>query len=398
MIARVTPQQPRFLLVLVAALLMLAACGRGEETPAPLPTEAPTEAPTAVPTATPVPPTPTATPLPLPQLGDGSTWTLETLNGEPVALSGLVTATFAEGGLLTGISGCNNYSAGYTVDGDAITIEPPVTTRKMCIDARMALEEDYLAALTAAATFTQEDHTLTLFDADGVELAGLQSGVTSLQADSTWRVVAYRRPDGTLFPVDRALPIDLTIGDGSVTGSTPCQTFSAPITLAPRTVEIGAITATPLEQQPAACMDRGLAAIHDAEFVAALANVAAYELTAEALTLLAADGTPVALLIPPAFDPESLTATEATPTPAAEEEEATPTPAAEEESAEATPAADEEAAPSDEATATPEPEAEAGADAAADETPEATEEPTDAEATDTPAEDTEAEADATPSN
>jgi heat shock protein HslJ len=390
MIARVTPQQPRFLLVLLAvALLMLAACGRGEETPAPLPTEAPTEAPTAVPTATPVPPTPTATPLPLPELGDGSTWTLTTLNGEPVALPGLVTATFGEGGLLTGISGCNNYSAGFTVDGDAITIEPPVTTRKMCADPRMALEEDYLAALTAAATFTQEDHTLTLFDADGVELAGLQSGVTSLQADSTWRLVAYRRPDGTLFPVDRALPIDLTIGDGSVTGSTPCQTFTAPITLAPRTLEIGTVTATPLEQQPTACMDRGLAAIHDAEFVAALANVAAYELTAEALTLFTADGTPLALLIPPAFNPESLTAAEATPTPAAEEE-ATPPPAADEESAEATPAADEEAAPDDESTATPEPEAEADA------AQEATEEPADAEATE--ATEDQAEAEATPSN
>ncbi|MEZ4716085.1 MAG: META domain-containing protein [Caldilineaceae bacterium] len=180
--------------MIISALIVLAACGRNR-TPEPTPTVAPTEAPTVAPTATPVPP-PTATPIPAPTLGDGGTWTLQSLNGASVPAPNLVTATFAENGLLTGISGCNNYSAGYSIDGDTIAIEPPATTRKACSDARMMLEEEYLAALTAAATFSVDGATLTLFDGDsGAEVATLLTGAACCRMipPGTWSLSPARR-------------------------------------------------------------------------------------------------------------------------------------------------------------------------------------------------------------
>ena len=359
-------RSPLLLLVIISALIVLAACGRNR-TPEPTPTVAPTEAPTVAPTATPVPP-PTATPIPAPTLGDGGTWTLQSLNGANVPAPNLVTATFAENGLLTGISGCNNYSAGYIIDGDTIAIEPPATTRKACSDARMMLEEEYLAALTAAATFSVDGATLTLFDGDDAEVATLLAGAASLQNDSTWNLVAYRRPDGTLLPVDRTLPISVTVSTGALHGVTPCREFSASLELGTATATVGAVDETPLDPQPAACQDRGLAAVQDADFLAALGSVSGYELTADALTLLDAAGNPVALLIPPegAADAalEAAAAAAAAVTPTATAEEATPsaseaaTPAADEEATpvaeeEATPVADEEATPATEEEATP---------------------------------------------
>ena len=404
MISTIFPKRtPLLLLVITTALIVLAACGRNR-TPEPTPTVAPTEVPTVAPTATPVPP-PTATPIPAPQLGDGGTWTLQSLNGETVPAPNLVTATFAENGLLTGISGCNNYSAGYSTDGDTIAIEPPATTRKACSDARMMLEEEYLAALTAAATFSVNDATLTLFDGDGAEVATLLAGAASLQNDSTWNLVAYRRPDGTLLPVDRTLPISVTVSQGALHGVTPCREFSAPLELGTAVATVGAVDETLLDLQPAACQDRGLAAVQDADFLAALTSVSGYELTADALTLLDDAGNPVALLIPPegAADAalEAAAAAAATPaaeeaTPAAEEatpaaEEATPvadeeaTPASEEEvtpvaDEEATPAADEEATPTADEEATPTAAEEATPAADEEATPVAQEEPTAEEA------------------
>ena len=67
-----------------------------------------------------------------------------------------ITAVFGEDGSLTGSAGCNNYTTSYTVDGDAITIGPAASTRKMCVEPEGVMEQEmaYLTALTTAATYT----------------------------------------------------------------------------------------------------------------------------------------------------------------------------------------------------------------------------------------------------
>lgn len=86
-----------------------------------------------------------------------------------VVLDTEVTATFGHDGSLAGSSGCNNYTGGYTIDGDTIDIPPVGGTRMMCAEPEGVMEQEaaYLAALDAATTFAVSGDTLDLFDAKG---------------------------------------------------------------------------------------------------------------------------------------------------------------------------------------------------------------------------------------
>jgi heat shock protein HslJ len=86
-----------------------------------------------------------------------------------------ITALFGEDGRLTGSAGCNNYMTGFTVDGDAILIEPAATTRKMCAEDVMQQESEYLAALLMAETFNIQGDQLELRTADGALVASYRT-------------------------------------------------------------------------------------------------------------------------------------------------------------------------------------------------------------------------------
>jgi heat shock protein HslJ len=67
---------------------------------------------------------------------------LTALNGADLVPGTLITAEFNEEGVVAGSSGCNNYIAGYEVDGDRITFESgsAATTRMMCPEPVMEQE------------------------------------------------------------------------------------------------------------------------------------------------------------------------------------------------------------------------------------------------------------------
>lgn len=114
---------------------------------------------------------------------EGTAWRLDgiTTGADAVSstLSGTeVTATFGGDGTLAGSGGCNTYSTGYTVDGDALTIDGGIMSTKMsCEQDVMDQESAYLAALAETATFGIEGSTLTLSDADGSFLLSFVAGV-----------------------------------------------------------------------------------------------------------------------------------------------------------------------------------------------------------------------------
>lgn len=84
-----------------------------------------------------------------------------------------ITAQFAEDGTLSGLAGCNNYTTGYTVDGDAMTIEPPASTKKLCPEPEGVMDQEFqfLTALSTTATYLIDGTTLTLRTADGAMVA-----------------------------------------------------------------------------------------------------------------------------------------------------------------------------------------------------------------------------------
>ena len=78
-----------------------------------------------------------------------------------------LTATF-DGTQISGDSGCNTFSGGYTTSGDTISIGTLASTTRACADPAVdAQEQQYLTALGLAKTFTVVGNRLDLYRADG---------------------------------------------------------------------------------------------------------------------------------------------------------------------------------------------------------------------------------------
>lgn len=84
-----------------------------------------------------------------------------------------ITASFVEGGVLTGSAGCNNYNASYATDGGRIEIAKPATTKKACPEPAGIMEQEaaYLAALPLAASYRLVGRSLELLSAEGTLVA-----------------------------------------------------------------------------------------------------------------------------------------------------------------------------------------------------------------------------------
>lgn len=103
---------------------------------------------------------------------EGENWVVNHLTADgsevhPIEGSTL-TATF-DNGTVSGSAGCNNFSGGYTLDGDAITIGPLASTLAFC-DGVMDQEQLYLTLLQSADTYEVDGDTMTLSSGGTVSL------------------------------------------------------------------------------------------------------------------------------------------------------------------------------------------------------------------------------------
>jgi heat shock protein HslJ len=89
----------------------------------------------------------------------GSAWDVTSYNNGKEAVVSVktgtsLTAVFDEEGQVSGSAGCNNYFGSYITDGNAISIGPLASTRKMCADPEvMDQEAAFLVAMETAATY-----------------------------------------------------------------------------------------------------------------------------------------------------------------------------------------------------------------------------------------------------
>lgn len=101
-------------------------------------------------------------------------WTLVTIDGFPTLPSGVATPTirFGADGRLSGNTACNSASAAYTVEGDRLTIEALISTKRACVDPRgNELEVAYVRAVEATRTYRIANGELELIDASGRTVA-----------------------------------------------------------------------------------------------------------------------------------------------------------------------------------------------------------------------------------
>ncbi len=88
----------------------------------------------------------------------GVEWVVEDVDGGGIIDFSRVTMNFQSDGRLAGRGGCNQYSGGYELDGDTLSVGLLAVTNRACAPALMAQEDRFLSILQAANRLTAGDH------------------------------------------------------------------------------------------------------------------------------------------------------------------------------------------------------------------------------------------------
>ncbi len=216
----------------------------------------------------------------------GTVWTLETIISGETAQSVLagtqVTLEFTDE-RVSGSTGCNLYGAAYTLDGNAFMVEMMEVTLQYCSEELMTQEGTYLAALGAAEELTLEGGLLVIAYPDG-ELVFKPATDRPLEGTS-WVLEGVAKGDAI---VSTWIDVEITAEfiDGKVDGSAGCNRYFASYEIENESLSFGPAGSTMMM-----CDDERME--REREFLAALENVAGYEVKMDALTLHDAAGNPL---------------------------------------------------------------------------------------------------------
>jgi heat shock protein HslJ len=190
-------------------------------------------------------------------------------------------ATFADG-TVGGSTGCNRYTATYTLDGDELEIGPIAATRMACIPPADAVERAYLAALERVTGWRVEDDELTLVDEEDADV--LRFAAATLVGD--WNATAFQSGDAVLSVI-AGTEVTASFGeDGTLSGSSGCNTYRATYEADRGQIEISAPAGT-----KKACAEPAGAMEQEAAYLAGLPTAVRYRVDGRSLTLERADGT-----------------------------------------------------------------------------------------------------------
>jgi heat shock protein HslJ len=261
------PRLPLRRLLPILVVVALGACGADPNDAAPAQTG---------------PPATVSTPSGL----EGVTWEL---GSQGFDLPGLdqsrPTLLLQQDGTASGFGGCNRFTGTYTIAPPALTFGGLAQTQMACTAGPTAIERAYMDRLATVAKYTLTAPNLMLQDSAGKTVLVFSPANTSLMG--SWTVTGYLTTSGSAFTsVDPAgQPTAVFGGDGTVTGSTGCNTYRGPWVQGPDdAVKIG-----PLAKTLIACADPDLSAQETAFTQAMEASVAA-EVTSTEATFLNSGG------------------------------------------------------------------------------------------------------------
>ena len=193
-------------------------------------------------------------------------------------------ATFTDKAV-AGSTGCNQFTAPYTVDGDEMEIGTVASTRMACPPPADAVERAYLVALGRVAAWHLDGSELILVDDDHNEL--LRYEEASLLGD--WEATAFHRGDAVSSPLPGTKITASFADDGSLTGSSGCNTYRTSFTLDRASIQIEQPAPTQMAcAEPAGVMDQ------EAAYLGELPTAASFRLDGASLSLLGVDGAIVA--------------------------------------------------------------------------------------------------------
>ncbi len=205
---------------------------------------------------------------------------------EDVPDTAVVSLEFADG-QVSGRSACNSYFGGYTADDDgSLSFDALGGTEMACEEPLMTLEAAYLSALGAVTSFSV---------GDTLELAGPTGTLTFFEevppeplplVGSQWELDSVFAGDAVSSTVAGTEVTMILADDGSVSGSSGCNTYSGTYT-----VDGDALSFGPLAGTKMACAEDVMA--QETAFLTSLAEVAGSAIEGSRLTLLDGSGAPL---------------------------------------------------------------------------------------------------------
>jgi heat shock protein HslJ len=217
-------------------------------------------------------------------------WTLSLMNGQPVTAESSITAVFTptdtpNEGNVSGSSGCNQYNAGYTLDGSSITMQPAASTMMAC-ETGMDTEQAYLQMLQASTSYQIAANTLTLTSPSGTLTFGASR--TPL-TEALWKLISIGDVNNPQPPVagsNFAAQFSAITGSlsGMLTGTTGCNEYSTAFTASVDQIKIN----PPFSTQNTSCAP-GLSQ-QEQNYFLALNDATTYKISGNNLILPYDDG------------------------------------------------------------------------------------------------------------
>ncbi len=188
-------------------------------------------------------------------------------------------------GTVGGSTGCNRFTASYTVDGDRLELGTIASTRMACPPPVDEVERAYVAALDQVVRWRADGAELVLLDDSEAELLRYRAA-TPIGA---WETTAFLTGNAVASPLPgTTITANFTEG-GTLSGSSGCNSYTAPFT-----TDGGRIEISPPASSKKLCPEPKGVMEQEAAYLAVLPSAVEYRVDGDSLALLTADGTYVA--------------------------------------------------------------------------------------------------------
>jgi heat shock protein HslJ len=185
-------------------------------------------------------------------------------------------------GRVNGNDGCNSFSGSYELDGSKLTFGPLAGTKMACGSPADEVSREVNAALARVRGYELAADTLRMKSADGETV--LSYTASNPGVEGSWTVISVLYDDAIRSVVaDVELTADFS-ADGTIGGSTGCNSFRGDYALDRKNLDVGPLTAT-----EKACPTTELSE-QEAGYLAALESAVRIDQVGPELTLLNADG------------------------------------------------------------------------------------------------------------
>ena len=202
-----------------------------------------------------------------------------------------ITAKF-DGKIMSGFSGVNQYTGGYTAGTDgSFKVGKIAATLMAGPEPRMAAEKAYLELLAKCDSFAVADGVLTLSTGGNETLTYEKAKPASLPGTS-WTVIGYNNgKEAVTGPSAEATPTLVFGTDGTVSGFGGVNNFNGPFESTEKTVKIGPLAAT-MMAGPQELMDQ------ETQYLAALENSTVWALVQGRLEMRDGSGATQVMAVP----------------------------------------------------------------------------------------------------